>query len=75
MLLAPPLERRRLQCYLAMILGDMVALLAGFGIVGYLYVGNSGGIDAIVRSQIAIPIFLTIALYNGSYSMASLVNA
>ncbi len=37
-----------------MILGDMVALLAGFGIVGYIYVGNSGGIDAIVRGQISI---------------------
>ena len=75
LLLAPPLERRRLQCYLAMILGDMIAFVAGFAIVGYLYVGTSGGADALMRSQIAIPIFLTVALYNGSYSMASLINA
>lgn len=73
--LAPSLERRRLQCYLAILLGDVLAIFAGFGAAGYLYLGWEGMADASVQAQLLTPIFLTIALYNGSYSMGVLSDA
>lgn len=75
LVMAPSLERRRLQCYMALIVGDIVSLLAGFGIVGYLYTGFGGGAGALLNGQILLPVFLTIALYNGSYSIAVLRSA
>ncbi|MEW9854573.1 sugar transferase [Novosphingobium sp. M1R2S20] len=75
LLVAPSLERRRLQCYLALMLGDVLAIFAGFGAAGYLVGGVQGWSDALIQSQILLPIFLTIALYNGSYSVAALLDA
>ena len=72
---APSLERRRLQCYIALIAGDIVSLFAGFGMAGYLFAGPQGWSDALRQSQILLPVFLTIALYNGSYSIAALRDA
>lgn len=71
--LAPALERRRLQCYLALMLGDIVALFVGFALAGYLYLGPSGAVGALVPANLLLPIFLTISLYNGAYSMGVLV--
>jgi polysaccharide biosynthesis protein PslA len=75
LLLAPSLERRRLQSYLAMILGDVIAIFAGFSIFGYIFSGAEGLADAAIKGQILLPIYLTIALYNESYSLASLRDA
>lgn len=75
LLLAPSLERRRLQCYLALLIVDCVALLTGFGLFGYLYLGDSGLHGALVQSQMLLPLFLTVALYNGAYSISSLDRA
>lgn len=75
LLVAPSLERRRLQCYLFIMLGDLAAMLIGFGLGGYLYRGVDGWFDALVRGQVLLPIFLTVALYNGAYSIAALRNA
>lgn len=72
---ARPLERRRLQCYLALIAGDVSALFTGFGISGYLYLGWYGVAQAGVLSQLVLPVFLTIALYNGAYSLDALESA
>lgn len=72
LLVAPSLEKRRLQCYLALILTDILVLLIGFGLAGYIYTGPSGGWSALVRAQVLLPIFLTIATYNGSYSIKAL---
>ncbi len=72
LLVAPSLERRRLQCYLVQILADCVALIGGFGVFGFLYLGRDGLGDALVSGQVLLPIFLTIALYNGAYSINSL---
>jgi hypothetical protein len=69
---AQPLERRRLQCYLALVLGDLVALFVGFGASGYLYLGVPGLSAASVLAQLVLPVFLTIALYNGAYSLETL---
>ena len=37
--LAEPLEQRRLQAYLALMAGDILAIFGGFAITGYLYLG------------------------------------
>ncbi len=73
--LASPLERRRLQCYLALIVVDAAGLMAGYGAAGYLYLGNSGLATGLLFGQLQLPIFLTVALYNGAYSMGSLEKA
>lgn len=69
------LERRRLQCYLALVLTDLCALFAGFIAAGYLYLGPAGLNQASVLSQLVVPVFLTVALYNGAYSMGALQSA
>jgi lipopolysaccharide/colanic/teichoic acid biosynthesis glycosyltransferase len=72
LVVAPSLERRRLQCYLALMLGDIASLLAGFSLAGYVFAGHQGLWDALMQVQLILPVFLTIALYNGSYSVAAL---
>jgi len=67
-----PLERRRLQCHLAFICTDIVAFLSGSWLVGYLYAGKVGADTTIIQAQLALPVFLTIALYNGTYSVTAL---
>lgn len=69
---AQPLERRRLQCYLALLLGDILALFSGFASSGYLYLGRGGLEEASLLAQLVLPVFLTIALYNGAYSLDTL---
>ncbi len=70
---APSLERRRLQSYLGIMLGDIVAIFAGFALAGYLYLGWKGANSSAVQAQLLLPIFLTIALYNGSYALGVLM--
>ncbi len=72
LLLAPSLERRRLQCYLALIVSDLIAVMLGSWLAGYLYLGANGGTAASIQAQLILPIFLTIALYNGAYSIRAL---
>jgi len=75
LLIAPSLERRRLQCYLAQIVADLAVLMTGFLILGFLYLGPDGMTDALISGQVIAPLFLTIALYNGAYSIDSLRDA
>ncbi|WP_260926332.1 hypothetical protein [Novosphingobium sp. 9] len=42
LLVAPSLTQRRLQCYLALLLADIFAILVGFSIVGYVFMGQRG---------------------------------
>lgn len=69
------LERRRLQCYLALMLADLAVIFAGFLAAGYLYLGPDGLDQVAVLSQLVTPVFLTVALYNGAYSMTALESA
>jgi len=73
-ILAPSLERRRLQCYLAQICADILTLLAGFAIASFIYTGSASVSQDLILAQLIVPIFLTIALYNGTYSIDSLGN-
>lgn len=75
LLVAPSRERRRLQCYLALFVGDIVAITLAFGGIGYLFAGRAGVSDSLVHAQLILPIYLTLALYNGSYSIDSLREA
>lgn len=65
----------RLQSYLALIVSDIAALFVGFSGAGYLYLGLYGLGQALVLAQLVLPVFLTVALYNGSYSINALENA
>ena len=66
------LERRRLQCYLVMPLGDVSMLLGAFLFGGWIYLGANGIASGLVLGQLVVPVYLTIALYNNSYSLRSL---
>lgn len=70
-----PLERRRLQAYLVQMLGDIVAIFVGFGVSGYLYLGADGISQAGLLAQLLLPVFLTVALYNGAYALSTLRSA
>src|SRR5690606_10004182 len=73
-LLAPSLERRRLQCYLALIVSDIAAIVFGYVAIAYVHLGESGPAAAFEVSQLSLPIYLTIALYNNAYSREALQN-
>ena len=77
--LAQPLERKRLQVFLAMIVLDMAVLLGTFFIISVAYLMNVKGqfnVDAsMLSAYLLLPIFLTIGLFNGAYSGSALVNA
>jgi lipopolysaccharide/colanic/teichoic acid biosynthesis glycosyltransferase len=75
LLVAPSLERRRLQCYLAIMVGDVLAMVFGFSIASYLFLGSWALSQAFLHVEMVLPIFLTIALYNGSYSVAALLDS
>jgi hypothetical protein len=72
---ARSLVRRRLESYFALILSDLAALFAGFTGPGYLYLGWHGVDQAAVLAQLVWPVFLTVALYYGAYSLTALENA
>ena len=67
-----PLERRRLQSYLALIVGDLVAIFVAFCLSGFLYQDSFGLSQSALLAQLLLPVFLTVALYNGAYSLDSL---
>ncbi len=70
--LAPSLERFRLRAYLFMMVGDMACLVASFFMAGGLYLGNWPDDFAKLQAQLLLPVFLTIALYQGAYSIKAL---
>lgn len=72
---AQPLERRRLQSYLALMVGDILAIFAAYCLSGYLYLNGTGLDQAALFAQLLLPVFLTVALYNGAYSHATLLSA
>jgi len=70
--LLPSLERRRLQCYLGLLVCDIAALLAGPTIAGHFYDGAYGRANGLLFAQLMLPVFLTASFYNGAYSILSL---
>jgi len=70
----PGIEHRRLQCYLALMCGDIAMLLGAFLVGGFLYLGREGVQQGFVLGQLVLPVFLTIALYNNAYSLSALTS-
>ncbi|QZH76201.1 MAG: exopolysaccharide biosynthesis polyprenyl glycosylphosphotransferase [Erythrobacter sp.] len=72
------LEQWRLRAYLALLVGDVVILLGSFLAVSVIYFGTitnwamlQGGM---LSAYVILPLYLTIALYNGTYSRRSLTD-
>lgn len=70
--LMPSLERRRLQCYLALMIADVAAIVASFTVTGAVYTGVPGMLASFNLAQMLLLPYLTVALYNGAYSMGVL---
>jgi hypothetical protein len=65
--LMPSLQQRRLQCHLIFMLGDILAIFAGFVCAGYLR-QEALTESATILPQLVLPVYLSIALYNDAYS-------
>jgi len=74
-LLVPSLERRRLRAYLCLVAADITVLLAAFLVAGWLREGIFPHPTTLEQAQLLLPIYLTIALYNSTYSLRSLEDA
>jgi exopolysaccharide biosynthesis polyprenyl glycosylphosphotransferase len=71
--LASSLEHRRLRFYIFLMLADIGLLFLAFILSGYLYIGRrTAMITVLLPAQLLIPIYLTIGLQNGTYSLRSL---
>ncbi|HZU63488.1 MAG TPA: exopolysaccharide biosynthesis polyprenyl glycosylphosphotransferase [Novosphingobium sp.] len=68
----PSLHRRRLQCYLALVLADIAMLFISFAIAGQMADGVHGMAESLFAAQVILPIFLTVALSNNAYSVSAL---
>lgn len=68
----PSLERRRLQSYLALMCADVVMLFIGFMLANWFYFGTDNLKPGMALAQLLLPAYLTIALYNGAYSLQAL---
>ena len=69
--LASSFERRRLRFYLVQIVFDIAALAAAFLLTSPILSGSIG-VPLRTAGQLLVPLFLTIALQNGTYSLESL---
>jgi exopolysaccharide biosynthesis polyprenyl glycosylphosphotransferase len=70
---ATSLEHRRLRFYMALMLCDIGLIFLAFVFAGYVYIGrNSAMITVMLPAQLLLPVYLTIALQNGTYSLPSL---
>ncbi len=72
--LARSLHKSRLRMYLVLQIGDLVCILAGFYLAGGLYLGQWPARVAMLQGQLLLPVFATIALYQGAYSLSALAN-
>jgi len=73
---ASSFERRRLRAYLGLIVVDVAALLVGYFLAHLIYLGGfrMGLARGTLPAQLMLPVYLTLALYNGTYSLPSLSN-
>lgn len=68
----PSLEHLRIRLYLVLVIADIGGLLLGFALASLAYNGGMIARGAMLEAQLMLPVYLTIALYNGSYSRPSL---
>lgn len=72
--LTPSLERRRLRTYALMMLTDGALLILSFALAALLWDGMWGEHRAMITAQAMLPIFFTIAFYNGTYGVQALTD-
>ena len=72
--LAPSLERRRLRIYTLQMVLDVAIILGSFALSSLLYHGGLFAPSAMLPANLMLPIFLTVALHNRTYSISSLVH-
>jgi len=72
LLLAPPLEGRRLQCYLALLISDIGAIIGGLILAGLAAHGSKGLVDAAQLGIVLCFVFALLAFNNQAYSIAAL---
>ncbi len=72
--LAPSLERKRLRVYLLQMVADIVLLFGCFFLAAFVNFERSPIAPEIMSAQLLLPIFLTIALHNGTYSLEALTD-
>ena len=72
--IAPSLERRRLRAYASQMIVDIACLLGACALVALLYTGQKSVLQAMLPAQLLLPLFLTIAWHNGTYSLHSLTD-
>jgi lipopolysaccharide/colanic/teichoic acid biosynthesis glycosyltransferase len=70
--IAPSLERRRLRAYVLMLLADGALLNLSFALAAMLWEGRWWEPRAMLAAQAMLPVFFTIALYNGAYGIRAL---
>ena len=69
---APSLERRRLRAYALMLLADATLFNVCFALAALLWEGRWAEPRAMLAAQAMLPVYFTIALYNGSYGLKAL---
>lgn len=70
--LAPPLEQRRLQIYIMLLLLDGAAVMGGLCTASWLYLGRFLEESSLLHGQVLVPIYWTIALSIKVYSLQAL---
>lgn len=70
--IAPSLERRRLRAYVSMLLIDLILMHLAFAFAAWAYEGIWWESRTMLAAQTMLPVFLTIALYNGTYAARAL---
>lgn len=68
----PSLERRRLRAYMLLMLIDGALLNLSFALAALIWEGRWWETNAMVAAQAMLPVYFTIALYNGTYGIGAL---
>ena len=71
--LAPSLERTRLRLYLLQMIVDSALLVGSASLIEYFYFGGEAS-SQLPAAQLLLPLFLTIAWHNGTYSIDALTD-
>ena len=72
--LAPSLERYRFGAYVFLSLFDVAILVGVFALAKELYLGDLRMPGVMLSAALMVPLYLTIALHNGTYSLSSLTS-
>ena len=72
--LAPPLEKQRLLFYLLQLLTDLAVISLSFWLAAHTYFGEAWDERTELAALVLMPLFVTIALFNATYSLGCLTD-